>query len=50
VQLVVTEGSEVLLLAANPRRSEELGRFRALDGKTWNHPVLAHGRRPIRNA
>ena len=49
MQLVVTEGSEVLLLAANPRRSEELGRFRALDGKTWNHPVLAHGKLYVRN-
>jgi outer membrane protein assembly factor BamB len=50
VLLVVTESCEALLLAANLRRSEELGRFRVLDGKTWNHPVLAHGRLPIRNA
>jgi outer membrane protein assembly factor BamB len=50
VLLVVTEGGEAVLLAADPRRSEELGRFRALDGKTWSHPVLAHGRLYVRNA
>jgi hypothetical protein len=48
--LVVSEGGEIVLLAANPRRHEELGRFRALAGKTWNHPVLAHGRLYVRNA
>jgi outer membrane protein assembly factor BamB len=48
--LVVSEGGELVLLAANPRHHEELGRFRALAGKTWNHPVLAHGRLYVRNA
>jgi hypothetical protein len=41
---------EVILLAANPKRHEELGRFKALDGKNWNHPVIAHGRLYLRNA
>ena len=48
--LVTTENGEVLLLAANPERNQELCRFRALEGKTWNHPVVAHGRLYIRNA
>jgi outer membrane protein assembly factor BamB len=48
--LVVSESGEAVLLAANPERHEELGRFRALDGKTWNHPVIAQGRLYIRNA
>jgi outer membrane protein assembly factor BamB len=48
--LVLSESGEAVLLAANPRRNEELGRFRALDGKTWNHPVIAHGRLYVRNA
>jgi hypothetical protein len=39
-----------VLLAANPQRQEELGRFQALNGKTWNHPVVAHGRLYVRNA
>lgn len=48
--LVVSEKGEVVLLAANPERHEELARFQALDGKTWNHPVIAHGRLYVRNA
>jgi outer membrane protein assembly factor BamB len=54
--LVLTEKGEAVLLAANPERREELGRFRALGGsarlkgKTWNHPVIAHGRLYVRNA
>lgn len=48
--LVITETGEAVLLTANPRQHEELGRFQALDGKTWNHPVLAHGRLYARNA
>jgi outer membrane protein assembly factor BamB len=54
--LVVTEGSnkkpaeaDVVLLKANPERLEELGRFPAVKGKTWNHPVVAHGRLYVRN-
>jgi hypothetical protein len=37
--LVISEAGDMLLLAANPERHLELGRFRALAGKTWNHPV-----------
>jgi outer membrane protein assembly factor BamB len=48
--LVVSESGEAVLLAANPDRHEELGRFQAVDGKTWNHPVIAHGRLYVRNA
>jgi outer membrane protein assembly factor BamB len=48
--LVVSEKGEVLLLAADPERHRELGRFRALAEKTWNHPVIAHGRLFVRNA
>jgi outer membrane protein assembly factor BamB len=48
--LVTSEKGEVLLLAADPERHHELGRFPALEGKTWNHPVIAHGRLHVRNA
>ena len=48
--LVVSEAGEAILLTASPQGHEELGRFRALDGKTWNHPVIAHGRLYVRNA
>jgi outer membrane protein assembly factor BamB len=48
--LVIAEKGEVLLLAADPERHRELGRIRALAEKTWNHPVIAHGRLYVRNA
>jgi hypothetical protein len=48
--LVLTEKGQAVLLAANPERHQELGRFPALAGKTWNHPVIAHGRLYVRNA
>jgi outer membrane protein assembly factor BamB len=48
--LVAAENGEVVLLAANPQRQEELGRFPALDGKTWNHPVVVGQNLFIRNA
>jgi outer membrane protein assembly factor BamB len=47
--LVTTEKGEAVLLRANPERLEELGRFQAVRGKTWNHPVVAHGRLFVRN-
>jgi outer membrane protein assembly factor BamB len=40
--LVTNDKGEVLLLAANPERFEELGRFQAT-GKTFSHPALAAG-------
>jgi outer membrane protein assembly factor BamB len=48
--LVISEAGEMLLLAANAERHQELGRFWALAEKTWNHPVIAHGRLFVRNA
>jgi hypothetical protein len=48
--LVLSETGDAILLPANPQRAQELGHFHALDGKTWNHPVIAHGRLFVRNA
>jgi hypothetical protein len=47
--LVLAENGEAVLVAVNPERNEELGRFAALKGKTWNHPVIAEGRLYVRN-
>jgi len=48
--VVAAESGEAVLLTADPEKNAELGRFQALTGKTWNHPVIAHGRLYLRNA
>jgi outer membrane protein assembly factor BamB len=47
--LVQAETGEVVLLEANPEKLKEVAKFKALDGKTWNHPVVAHGLLFVRN-
>ncbi|MEL7061788.1 MAG: PQQ-binding-like beta-propeller repeat protein, partial [Acidobacteriota bacterium] len=47
--VVVTERGEVMLVEAQPDGYSELGRFEALDGKTWNHPVVVGERLLVRN-
>lgn len=49
-QLVVSaENGDLVLLGANPEKHQELGRIPMLNGKTWNHPVLANQRLFVRN-
>ena len=31
-------------MKAEPDELKELGQFKAFEGKTWNHPVVAHGK------
>ncbi len=50
ILLVISEAGEAILLEANPHEQHELGKFQALSGKTWNHPVLTNGRLYVRNA
>ena len=38
-----------MLVKATPERHEEVARFSAIEGKTWNHPVVADGRLLVRN-
>lgn len=47
--LIQSESGNVSLVEANPREYVELARFKALTGKTWNHPVIAHGKLFVRN-
>jgi outer membrane protein assembly factor BamB len=47
--LVLTETGEVVLLRTNPIELTELARFQAIEGKTWNHPVLIDNRLYVRN-
>ena len=49
--LVILSGDgQLVLVKATPRRLEELARFPAIHGKTWNHPAVGNGKLLVRNA
>jgi outer membrane protein assembly factor BamB len=50
VLFILSEHGELALVEANPEQYQELAQFQAMQGKTWNHPVLAHGKLLVRNA
>ncbi len=48
--VIISESGELALVKASPEKYEEVARFQAIEGKTWNMPAIADGRLIVRNA
>jgi outer membrane protein assembly factor BamB len=47
--LVISDKGEAILTEVSPTGLAERGKFQAVNGKTWNHPVIAAGKLLVRN-
>jgi outer membrane protein assembly factor BamB len=47
--IVLTEKGDLVLVRATPESHQELARFSAIRGKTWNHPAISDGMLLVRN-
>ena len=48
--VVQAENGDVAFVRASPDQYEELHRFPAINGKTWNYPVIWQNLLIVRNA
>jgi hypothetical protein len=48
--LIAAENGQIVLVEANPSKWQELTKFDALEGRTWNHPVVIGNRLYVRNS
>ncbi|MEQ8851785.1 PQQ-binding-like beta-propeller repeat protein [Gimesia sp.] len=48
--IILAEDGRVELVEANPEKNVQRGKFQAIEGQTWNNPVLARGRLFVRNS
>jgi hypothetical protein len=48
--IVLAEDGDLVLLKASPDAHQELARFSAIKGKTWNHPAIEGNILLVRNA
>jgi outer membrane protein assembly factor BamB len=47
--LILSEEGELALVSGTPDQFTEVARFKAIEGKTWNHPVLVRDTLLVRN-
>ena len=47
--VVITEEGDVVLVRATPEGHQELARFHAIEGRTWNIPAIDNGLLLVRN-
>ncbi len=48
--IVTTEQGEVVLIKPSPDKLQEVSRFQAVEGQTWNNPAISDGLLLVRNA
>jgi outer membrane protein assembly factor BamB len=47
--IILSESGEVALVKMDSEDFQEITKFQAIQGKTWNHPAIAHGKLIVRN-